>query len=116
MRAKVHKIFDKYNIIYISYGDGGKASATRERRISNARHTVGDGDGGKARATIERLVSNGRYTIADGDGGETRAIIERFSSNARHGVFNIFVGKLLWYYNTASVIIRISGYFCLFNL
>ena len=64
--------------------DGGKARATMERTLSNARHTIGDGDGGKARATLERTPFNACHAVADGDGGEARATKERTISNARH--------------------------------
>ena len=87
-----------------------------ERTTSNARHTIGDGDGGKAKATRERTISNARHTIGDGDGGKARAILERTTSNARHGILNTLISNLLWYYNTASVSIGITGYFCLLNL
>ena len=100
----------------IGDGDGGKARATIERTTSNARHTIGDGDGGKARAQPERTTCNARHTIGDGDRGEAIAITERNISNARHGILNTLISNLLWYYNTASVFIRIFCYFCLLNL
>ena len=100
----------------IGDGDGGKARAMIERFISNARHAIADGDGGEFRAIIERILSNARHTIGDGDGGKARAIIERRTSNARYGVLNIFVRNFFWYYNIASVFIRITGYFCFLNL
>ena len=68
--------------------DGGEFRATKERIISNARHTVGDGDGGKARAIPERIISNTRHTIGNSDGGEARATRERIISNARHTIGN----------------------------
>ena len=58
----------------------------KERRISNARHAIGDGDGGKAIAAIERRISNARHTIGNGDGGKAGATRERIISNVSRAI------------------------------
>ncbi len=69
--------------------DQGQASATGERKISNARHTVGDGDGGKARAIPERLVSYFGHAVWYGNACQAGAILKHTASNAGHAVRNV---------------------------
>jgi len=79
----------------VTYNYLGKARATRERIITNARHAVADSDGGQARATRERITSNARYAVGDGNGGQARATRERKTSNTRHAVYLSFIENII---------------------
>ena len=63
-----------------------QTAAIGERRITNARHTVGNRNARQTAATAERRITNARHAVGNGNACQTAAISERRTANARHGL------------------------------
>ena len=64
----------------------GKARATMECTIANARHAIADRNARKARAIMECIIFNARHAVGDHNARKARATMECPIANARHAV------------------------------
>ena len=63
-----------------------QTTATRERRITDTRHTVGNIHAFKITANIKRSITDSRYAVGDCDSCKSTAIIERRITDSRYAV------------------------------
>ena len=68
--------------------DAREATATFERRMTDARHAFGNRNAREVTATTERRIADARHAIRNRDAREASAIFERIIADARHAVFD----------------------------